>query len=61
MKLFYGWIIVGAGMVITCIGPGTTMAFGVFLQPMFAALGWSRADIAIAALLNFLFMGAGSL
>jgi MFS family permease len=60
MKLFYGWVIVGAGMLITCIGLGTTMAFGVFLQPMSAALGWSRADIAIATLLNFLFMGAGS-
>src|SRR6266849_8367421 len=61
MKLFYGWVIVAVGMVVTCIGLGTMMSLGVFLQPMSAAMGWSRAGISIAALLSFLFMGAGSL
>src|SRR5712671_7373046 len=61
MKLFYGWVIVGVGFVVTCIGLGTMMSLGVFLQPMSAAMGWSRAGISTAALLSFLFMGAGSL
>jgi MFS family permease len=60
MKLCYGWVIVGAGIVITCIGMGTMMSLGVFLQPMSESMGWSRAGISIAALLNFLCMGLGS-
>src|SRR5262249_56167033 len=60
MKLFYGWIIVGAGIVITCLGMGTMMSLGIFLQPMSLATGWSRTSISTAALLNFLCMGAGS-
>ncbi len=60
MKFFYGWVIVGAGVVITCIGLGTIFALGVFLQPMSNAMGWSRTGISTAALLNFLCMGAGS-
>ena len=60
MKLFYGWVIVGAGIVITCLGMGTTMSLGIFLQPMSAATGWSRTSISIAALLNFLCMGPAS-
>ena len=60
MKIFYGWIIVGAGIVITCLGMGTMMSLGIFLQPMSAATGWSRTSISIAALLNFLCMGPAS-
>ena len=56
----YGWVIVGAGMVVTCIGLGTALSLGVFLQPMAAAMGWPRAGISAAALLTFLFMGLGS-
>jgi MFS family permease len=60
MKLFYGWVIVGAGLVITCLGMGTMMSLGIFLQPMSAATGWSRTSISTAALLNFLCMGPAS-
>ena len=60
MKLFYGWVIVGVGMVVTCIGMGTMMSLGVFLQPMSQDMGWSRAGISFAAVLNFLAMGFGS-
>jgi len=60
MKLFYGWVIVGAGIVITCLGMGTMMSLGIFLQPMSAATGWSRTSISTAALLNFLCMGPAS-
>jgi MFS family permease len=60
MKLNYGWVIVGAGMVATGIGLGTILALGVFLQPMAAATGWSRAGISTAATLSFLSMGVAS-
>jgi len=61
MKLFYGWVIVGAGIVITCVGFGTALSLGVFLQPMALATGWSRATISSAAMIDFLFMGLASL
>jgi MFS family permease len=60
MKIFYGWVVVGAGIVITCIGLGTMLSLGVFLQPMSEAMGWSRTGISTAALLNFVCMGVGS-
>src|SRR6266851_4438878 len=60
MKLFYGWIIVGAGIVITCLGIGTMMSLGIFLQPMSLATGWSRTSISTAAMLNFPCMGPAS-
>jgi MFS family permease len=60
MRLFYGWVIVAAGIVVTCIGLGTAMSLGVFLQPIAADMGWSRTDISDAAVLTFLAMGAGS-
>jgi MFS family permease len=60
MKLFYGWVIVGVGIVVTCVGFGAMMTLSVFLQPMAEAMGWSRTGLATAALLNFLCMGAGA-
>ena len=60
MKLFYGWIVVAVGMVVTCIGIGSMMSLGVFLQPLAADMGWSRGGISTTAVLNFLCMGAGA-
>lgn len=60
MKLFYGWIIVGVGIVVTCIGVGAMLSLGVFLQPMAEAMRWSRTGISTAALLNWLCMGIGA-
>src|SRR4029453_2552562 len=60
MTLFYGWVVVGAGIVVSCIGVGTMLSLGVFLQPISEATGWSRTGISTAALLNWLCMGIGS-
>ena len=60
MKIFYGWVVVAAGFVITCIGLGTAMSLGVFLLPITTAMGWSRTDVSTAAVITFLAMGAGS-
>ena len=45
MKVFYGWVIVAVGMVVTCVGFGAMFSLGVFLQPMAADMGWSRTAI----------------
>ena len=60
MKLFYGWVIVAVGIVVTCVGFGAMMSLSVFLQPMAQAMSWSRTGIALAAMLNFLSMGVAA-
>src|SRR3989449_10128119 len=59
-KIFYGWVIVGTGIVVTCIGVGSMLSLSIFLQPISEATGWSRSGISTAALLNWLCMGIGS-
>src|SRR5215510_6809544 len=58
--IFYGWFIVGAGIVITCIGVGAMLSLSVFLQPMSEAMGWSRTGISTTALVNWLCMGVSA-
>jgi MFS family permease len=60
MKLSYGWVVVGAGMLMTCIAIGSMFSLSVFLQPISLDTGWSRSGISFAATLNFLFMGAAA-
>src|SRR2546430_13556175 len=60
MKLSYGWVVVGAGMLMTCIGIGAMLSLAVFLQPIAADTGWSRSGISAAATLDFLCMGAAA-
>jgi MFS family permease len=60
MKIHYGWVVVAIGIVVTCVGMGTMMSLGVFLQPISQSMGWSRTGISTAALVNFLAMGFGS-
>ena len=57
MRLHYGWVIVGFGIIATCIGVGTVTALSVFLQPVGAALDSSRAGISSVSTLAFLAMG----
>src|ERR1051326_2271229 len=60
-RVFYGWIIVAAGILVTCMGLGAMFSLGVFLKPISESMGWSRTGISTVALLNWLFMGLGSL
>ena len=60
MKIFYGWVIVVTGIIISCVGFGAMVTLSVFLQPMAAATGWSRTGISTAATINWLSMGVGS-
>ena len=60
MKIFYGWVVVATGIVVSCVGFGAMVTLSVFLQPMAADTGWSRTGISIAALINWLSLGVGS-
>src|SRR5262245_56452348 len=60
MNIFYGWVIVGVGIVVTCLGMGAMLSLSVFLQPIAQALGWPRTGLSTAALLNLLSMGLGA-
>src|SRR5262249_26318279 len=60
MERYYGWIIVGVGAVMTCVGMGALLPLAVFLHPMAESSGWSRAGISTAATLDFLCMGVAS-
>lgn len=53
----YGWVIVAAGAVITCVALGALFSLAVFLQPMAETTGWSRTGISAAMTLDFLAMG----
>ena len=56
----YGWVVVGAGALMTCVGFGSMMSLAVFLKPMSDATGWSRAGVSAAVTLNFLCMGVAA-
>ena len=60
MKLSYGWVVVAAGALMTCVGIGAMFSLAVFLQPMTEATGWSRAGVASAMTLDFLTMGVAA-
>jgi MFS family permease len=57
MKLSYGWVIIAAGALMTCVGIGAMFSLAVYLQPMSVETGWSRAGISSAMTLDFLTMG----
>ena len=41
-RFFYGWLIVGAGFLISCMGFGARYSFGIFLKSLEADFGVSR-------------------
>src|SRR5215217_7361550 len=57
MERHYGWVIVAAGAVITCIAMGAMFALPVYLQPIADETGWTRAGISGAMTVGFIVMG----
>jgi MFS family permease len=53
----YGWVVVGAGALMTCVAMGSMFSLAVFLQPMSVDTGWSRTGISTAMTIDFLVMG----
>ncbi|MBV9811140.1 MAG: MFS transporter, partial [Acetobacteraceae bacterium] len=56
----YRWVIVAAGAVLGCVALGTVFSLAVFLQPIAADTGWSRAGISAAMTFSFLALGAAA-
>ena len=57
MERHYGWVIVAAGAVITCVAMGAVFALPVYLQPIADETGWTRAGISGAMTVAFIVMG----
>jgi MFS family permease len=57
MQIPYRWVIVFAGGLMGCVAIGAMFSLAVFLEPMAAETGWSRAGISTAMTLDFLIMG----
>lgn len=57
MESRYGWVIVAAGALITCVAAGSVFALPVYLQPISDDTGWTRAGISMAMTIGFLVMG----
>jgi len=53
----YRWVIVGLGGLMGCVAIGAMFSLAVFLGPVSAATGWSRAAVSSAMTLDFLVMG----
>src|SRR6266436_1119283 len=60
MNFSYRWVIVALGALMTCVGIGAMFSLAVYLEPMSANTGWSRAGISSAMTLDFLVMGIAS-
>ncbi|WP_342359965.1 MFS transporter [Terrarubrum flagellatum] len=53
----YRWAIVALGALMSCVAMGAMFSLAIYLDPMSAATGWSRAGISVAMTINFLVMG----
>jgi MFS family permease len=58
--LFYGWVILGAAVVIGGVGMGILFSLAVFLRPMAESMGWGRTGLSSVAAVNWITMGVGS-
>ena len=56
MKFSYGWVVVGIGALMTCIGMGAMMSLAVYLAPISGDRIVARRRVGQATL-NFLCMG----
>jgi MFS family permease len=56
----YRWVIVALGGLMGCVAVGAMFSLAVFLAPMSAETGWSRAGISFAMTINFIVMAFGS-
>jgi MFS family permease len=57
MSKNYGWVVVAAGALITCVAMGALFALPVYLQPIAGETGWTRAGISAAMTVGFIVMG----
>ncbi len=56
-RFFYGYIIVAIAFLLIALMWGTLHSFGVFLKPVSAELGWTRAVTSGAISISFILLG----
>ncbi len=56
-RFFYGYVIVLAGFIITCLTWGIFHSFAVFFEPLLIEFGWTRATTSAAYSLSLLLFG----
>lgn len=60
-KLYHGYIVLAGSFLILMIVNGANYCFGVFLKPVIAEFGWSRAETAAAFSLYYAFWAVFSI
>ena len=53
-RLYYGWVVLAACVVISLLTTGVQTLFGVFLKPLQDDFGWTRAAISLVPSINLL-------
>ncbi len=47
-RIFYGWIMIAGLWLIVVVSAGIFVSFGVFLNPLLDAFGWTRGTVSLA-------------
>jgi len=59
--LFYGWVIVFAGLVLSLIMFGVVDSFGVMFKSISEQFHWDRGTVSVASMVNWVAFGLGTL
>ena len=57
-RLYFGWIVLAAVVLVMLAGSGVRAVFGVFIKPIETDLGWTRQQVSGAAALSLFVLGA---
>jgi MFS family permease len=60
-KLFYGWVIVFGGLVLSLIMYGVVDAFGIVFKPISQEFHWDRGTVSLSSMINWISFGLGNL
>ena len=60
-KVFYGYIVVVAGIIASIFMIGAFTSFGIFFKPLSSEFGWSRATTSIATSISSIAMGLAAI
>jgi sugar phosphate permease len=56
-RIFFGWFVVAASLLVSFGVIGSQFSFGVFMKPMTEDFGWSRATLSLAFGTTFMLSG----
>ena len=53
-RFYYGWVVVISGAVASATITTLLFAFGIFLVPISEATGWTRGEISLGSMINYI-------